>query len=676
MTVMTIWLTTTSLFAKEIVLPEQSGICPSSQIAYLSNITTHTIMDGTGTITPGWDSDKYAFTPGTAGIVKITYSTPSPLASMKIDNVCNGSGIYRKEEAKVHDIPPFHVNADETIHIGMWDWDSGNGYPFNLKIEFTPDNPGTTDETDENNTTDQTSDNNTTQTANDTVVYEDAEDGNTDGWVNLTSEPGNVSNIQLDNGNKVIKLTGSTTGQARAAYTFGQNWNDTDKFIAQWDMKTTDDYEIFFVSKSSDDPTIVNYIGYVNKTPILSDDYSFNKDTGYWSYQGNIQYDWGRYTYTVLEQNTSTMTTITRDIAQDASDTLGISLTSIEYMHVNVYGNQTATLLLDNIMLKKEMETPVTNHAPVSRDMNITTPADANVTITLTANDADDDNLTFTVVQQPEHGVLSGTAPDLIYTPAQDYNGTDFFTYTANDGTIDSNISTVNITVIANNPLPENNNTAPVAHDQNVTLNEDTNISITLNATDADDDNLTYIIVQQPAHGSISGTAPNLTYTPDADYNSTDSFTFKVNDGTTDSNIATVNITVNDVAEPNTQETIQESEDENDTSLQTWNSIQVETGKTTVISGKIDSPWDLDRYSFDASGMDKIKITLNYDQNRHSEVYVIKNFTHLLLPDQETGEYSLGNDPFTILTVVVLADNNSTQVQNYTLTIEPVSDNN
>ncbi len=87
----------------------------------------------------------------------------------------------------------------------------------------------------------------------------------------------------------------------------------------------------------------------------------------------------------------------------------------------------------------------------------------------------------------------------------------------------------------------------PVATAQTVTLNEDTNKTVTLSGTDADGDTLRYIIVTRPAHGRLSGTAPNLTYTPDADYHGSDSFTFKVNDTKADSAVATVNITVNDV---------------------------------------------------------------------------------------------------------------------------------
>ena len=66
----------------------------------------------------------------------------------------------------------------------------------------------------------------------------------------------------------------------------------------------------------------------------------------------------------------------------------------------------------------------------------------------------DGDPLTFSVVTSPTHGALSGTAPNLTYTPAADYNGPDSFTFKANDGTVDSNIATISITVDAVNDAP------------------------------------------------------------------------------------------------------------------------------------------------------------------------------------------------------------------------------
>src|SRR5262249_18441632 len=127
------------------------------------------------------------------------------------------------------------------------------------------------------------------------------------------------------------------------------------------------------------------------------------------------------------------------------------------------------------------------------------------------------------------------------YTPAANYNGADSFTYKVNDGTLDSNVATVSITVVAVDD-------APVAADQAVTTDEDAAKTITLTATDVDTaTTLTYSIVAQPAHGTLSGSAPSVTYTPAANFNGVDHFTFKANDGTLDSNIATVTITVTSV---------------------------------------------------------------------------------------------------------------------------------
>jgi hypothetical protein len=79
---------------------------------------------------------------------------------------------------------------------------------------------------------------------------------------------------------------------------------------------------------------------------------------------------------------------------------------------------------------------------------------------------------------------------------------------------------------------------------QSVTVIEDTAKAITLVATDAEGSALTYRIVSAPVRGSLSGAAPNVTYTPDTGYVGADSFTFWVNDGTDDSNVATVSLDV------------------------------------------------------------------------------------------------------------------------------------
>ncbi|MBI5965682.1 MAG: tandem-95 repeat protein [Chloroflexi bacterium] len=181
--------------------------------------------------------------------------------------------------------------------------------------------------------------------------------------------------------------------------------------------------------------------------------------------------------------------------------------------------------------------TATTNHEPVANAQSVTTDEDTAIDITLTGSDADGNPLTYTIVDAPAHGLLSGTAPNVTYTPAANYNGPDNFTFKVNDGIVDSAPATVSITITAVND-------APVANDQSVTTNEDTAKDIPLTGTDVEGSALTYSIVSGPSHGSLSGSAPDVTYTPFTHYNGSDSFTFKVNDGTVDSAPATVSITV------------------------------------------------------------------------------------------------------------------------------------
>ena len=75
-------------------------------------------------------------------------------------------------------------------------------------------------------------------------------------------------------------------------------------------------------------------------------------------------------------------------------------------------------------------------------------------------------------------------------------------------------------------------NDAPVANDDTATVTEDTPKAITLTGSDIEGSTLSYTIVSPPTKGTLSGTAPNLTYTPNANYNGSDSFTFTVSDGT------------------------------------------------------------------------------------------------------------------------------------------------
>ena len=93
-------------------------------------------------------------------------------------------------------------------------------------------------------------------------------------------------------------------------------------------------------------------------------------------------------------------------------------------------------------------------------------------------------------------------------------------------------------------------NTPPVAEPGTSTTPEDTPKPIALAGTDADGDPLTYSVATQPAHGTLSGTAPELTYSPGPNFHGADSFTFKVNDGQLDSASVTLTIDVSAAQTP------------------------------------------------------------------------------------------------------------------------------
>ncbi|MBI4199716.1 MAG: tandem-95 repeat protein, partial [Chloroflexi bacterium] len=199
----------------------------------------------------------------------------------------------------------------------------------------------------------------------------------------------------------------------------------------------------------------------------------------------------------------------------------------------------------------------IVNTPPAAQAQSVATPEDTPLGITLVGTDSEQCEITFTLIQGPSRGTLSALAnaactpgspntdrATVTYTPNLNFFGSDQFAFRVNDGFDDSNIATVSITIT---PL----NDAPVAEAQSVSTLEDTSKTITLAAFDVDGDTLTYSIVRSPSSGTLSTVVGSqVTYTPNANFNGSDSFTFKVNDGAVDSNEATVSITVVSVNDP------------------------------------------------------------------------------------------------------------------------------
>jgi VCBS repeat-containing protein len=161
--------------------------------------------------------------------------------------------------------------------------------------------------------------------------------------------------------------------------------------------------------------------------------------------------------------------------------------------------------------------------------------------------DVDGDLLVPTVVSGPTLGSVQMFADgSFTYTPGGNAFGTDQFTYTVNDGLLDSNLATVTITVTPVNDLP-------VAAANTYTINEDTTLTIAApgvlgNDVDVDGDPLTAQLVTGAAHGALTLNANgSFAYTPNLNFWGADNFTYQAHDGQGASVPVTVTITVNAV---------------------------------------------------------------------------------------------------------------------------------
>jgi hypothetical protein len=122
------------------------------------------------------------------------------------------------------------------------------------------------------------------------------------------------------------------------------------------------------------------------------------------------------------------------------------------------------------------------------------------------------------------------------------------FELTVKDG--DGLVSTDTVDIIVSNI----NTSPPIAQGQSVPTQQNKPLTINLKSTDPDSDKLTYYIVSNPSHGALMEFNKDLgivTYTPLTDFVGSDSFTFRTNDGATDSNTATVSIEITPL--PNTK---------------------------------------------------------------------------------------------------------------------------
>lgn len=187
----------------------------------------------------------------------------------------------------------------------------------------------------------------------------------------------------------------------------------------------------------------------------------------------------------------------------------------------------------------------VPNHAPIAYDSSVKTPFNTSCEISLALIDVDNDPVELEILQQPEHGTLEKSGDKYYYQPANNHYGPDSVKYRGSDPYSTGNIGTITIDV-------EVTNTPPVAVDITATVEEDTEytlpFAITPDSYELWDKPVTYSIVEQPEHGTVTydGVNDKWIFTPENNYNGVITFYYKSYDGIASSLLAakvTINIT-------------------------------------------------------------------------------------------------------------------------------------
>ncbi len=227
-------------------------------------------------------------------------------------------------------------------------------------------------------------------------------------------------------------------------------------------------------------------------------------------------------------------------------DTHSINFEAGNWIYRNVMAQELdkATVVVQEDLIGAGFDATVRvadNLLPSADDASITTQKNMPYFGNLVADDPDGDPLTYSIVEAPSLGSveLDSDSGAFTYTPPAHALGSDSFSFKANDGFNDSNIATVNITIIEPDGVP-------VAYNTVITVFRNTPYGGNLLGLDPDGDSLSFHLDSAASLGSVSINSATgaYVYTPNANLSGSDSFTFYVSDGRNNSAVATVNIDV------------------------------------------------------------------------------------------------------------------------------------